>query len=92
VAKAEKWFEIRVEKGEIKDDQDAHRPQITKNDLRTCLDEIYPLLPARDHSTILNRLNPVKTITLADVLTALGRAFTNSFGREPAPQSARRKT
>jgi hypothetical protein len=60
IAKACKWFEIRVEKGVIKDDVNAHRSNVTKNDLKTCLEEIYPHIPDRDRNTILGRLNPVK--------------------------------
>jgi hypothetical protein len=59
VDKACKWFEIVLQKGEVRNDKHAHRPHVTKNDLHTCLDEIYPHIPARDRNTIIGRLNPV---------------------------------
>ncbi|KIW01805.1 hypothetical protein, variant [Verruconis gallopava] len=58
IANACKWFEIRIQGGQIKDDRNAHRPKLTKNDLKACLEEIYPHIPDRDRNTIIGRLNP----------------------------------
>lgn len=59
VANAEKWFEIRINQGHVKDDGNARQSRPTVAELMTALAEIYPQIPDRDKDAVRRRLDPV---------------------------------